>query len=111
MLMGIILDMLNPYFIQMMIDKVILLKKYELLTKLLIYIGLISITRSILGYIKEYCFDYMSAKVTTSIKKDLFDHIQSLSFSYFDNMNTGKLMSRIGEDVENVWKALGFGIN
>ncbi|AGK99291.1 ABC transporter ATP-binding protein [Clostridium pasteurianum] len=111
MLLGIGLDMLNPYLVQIMIDKVIILKKYELLTKLLIYIGLISTLRAILGYVKEYCFDYMSTKVTTDIKKDLFDHIQNLSFSYFDSMNTGELMSRIGEDVENVWKALGFAIN
>ncbi|MFT8312801.1 MAG: ABC transporter ATP-binding protein [Clostridium sp.] len=111
MLLGIGLDMLNPYLVQIMIDKVIILKRYELLTKLLIYIGLISTLRAILGYVKEYCFDYMSTKVTTDIKKDLFDHIQNLSFSYFDNMNTGELMSRIGEDIENVWKSLGFGIN
>lgn len=111
MLIGIALDMINPYLVQILIDKVVILKEYELLTKLLIYIGIISLFRAILGYIKEYCFDYMSTKVTTDIKKDLFDHIQSLSFSYFDNMNTGELMSRIGEDVENVWKSLGFGIN
>ncbi|MDF2502951.1 ABC transporter ATP-binding protein [Clostridium sp.] len=111
MLIGIGLDMLNPYLVQVMIDRVIILKKYELLNRLLIYIGIISIARALLGYIKEYCFDYMSTKVTTDIKKDLFDHIQSLSFSYFDSMNTGELMSRIGEDVENVWKSLGFGIN
>lgn len=111
MLIGIALDMINPYLVQILIDNVIILKKYELLTKLLIYIGIISAVRSVFGYIKEYCFDYMSTKVTTDVKKDLFDHIQSLSFSYFDNMNTGELMSRIGEDVENVWKSLGFGIN
>ncbi|WP_010235250.1 ABC transporter ATP-binding protein [Clostridium arbusti] len=111
MLIGIGLDMLNPYLVQVMIDRVIILKKYELLNRLLIYIGIISIARALLGYIKEYCFDYMSTKVTTDIKKDLFDHIQSLSFSYFDSINTGELMSRIGEDVENVWKSLGFGIN
>ncbi|AJA49795.1 ABC-type multidrug transport system, ATPase and permease component [Clostridium pasteurianum DSM 525 = ATCC 6013] len=111
MLIGIGLDMINPYLVQILIDKVVILKEYEILTKLLIYIGIISLLRSVLGYIKEYCFDYMSTKVTTDIKKDLFDHIQSLSFSYFDNMNTGELMSRIGEDVENVWKSLGFGIN
>ena len=25
-------------------------------------------------------------------------------------MNTGELMSRIGEDVENIWQTIGFGI-
>lgn len=111
MIIGIILDMINPYLVQIFIDNVIVLKKYELLTNLLISILAISLLRTVLGYIKEYCFDYMSTKITTDVKMDLFHHIQSLSFSYFDNMNTGELMSRIGEDVENVWKSLGFGIN
>lgn len=109
MLIGIGLDMLNPYLTQIMIDKVITDKKYELLTSVLITIGFIAIARAILGYIKEYAFDWMSTQVAIDIKKDLFNHIQSLSYSYFDSMNTGELMSRIGEDVDNIWRAAGFG--
>lgn len=109
MLVSTILDLINPYLSQVMIDNVITQKKYSLLTSLLIAIGLIGISRAILGYIKEYAFDWMSTQVAIDIKKDLFSHIQSLSFSYFDNMNTGELMSRIGEDVDNIWRASGFG--
>ena len=48
--------------------------------------------------------------VHADIKNDLFNHIQKLEFKYFDDMNTGELMSRIGEDVENIWQTIGFGI-
>lgn len=109
MLIGIVLDLFNPYLTQIMIDKVITGKKYGLLTSILAAIAFIAIGRAILGYIKEYGFDWMSTKVAIDIKEDLFDHIQDLSFSYFDNMNTGELMSRIGEDVDNIWRACGFG--
>lgn len=111
MLISIGLDMINPYIVETIIDKVITAKQYELLPNLLIATGLIALGIAILGYIKEFGFDCMSTKVTTDLKKDLFDHIQSLSFSYFDNMNTGELMSRIGEDVENIWRASGFGVS
>ncbi len=109
MLVGVGLDLLNPYLTQIMIDDVITAKKYNLLTTILLTIAGIAITRALLGYIKEYGFDWMSTQVAKDIKKDLFDHIQSLSFSYFDGMNTGELMSRIGEDVDNIWRAAGFG--
>lgn len=109
MLISIILDLLNPYLIKIMIDNVIGERQYNLLSKLLFAIGFIALSRAILGYIKEYAFDWMSTKVAIDVKKDLFEHIQSLSFSYFDNMNTGELMSRIGEDVDNIWRAAGFG--
>ncbi len=109
MLVGVGLDLLNPYLTQIMIDNVITGKKYSLLSTILLSIAGIAITRAILGYVKEYGFDWMSTQVAKDIKKDLFDHIQSLSFSYFDGMNTGELMSRIGEDVDNIWRAAGFG--
>lgn len=109
MLISIGLDLINPYLTQIMIDNVITQKRYGMLSSLLAVVAFIAIARAILGYIKEYGFDWMSTKVAIDIKKDLFNHIQRLSFSYFDNMNTGELMSRINEDVDNIWRASGFG--
>lgn len=109
MLTSIGLDLINPYLTQIMIDKVITQKRYGMLSSLLAAIASIAVARAILGYIKEYGFDWMSTKVAIDIKTDLFDYIQKLSFSYFDSMNTGELMSRINEDVDNIWRASGFG--
>jgi len=110
MLVSIALDMFNPYLVQVMIDKVLKNKQYNLLTFVLMSLAGITITRSILGYIREYTLDYLSSRVSIDLKIDLFDHIQSLPFKYFDNMNTGELMSRMGSDVENVWRSISFGI-
>jgi ATP-binding cassette subfamily B protein len=110
MLLSIIIDLFNPYLVKVLVDKVIKNREFELLTYILIGVGTIAISRSILGYIKEYLFDVLSAKINIDIKQELFDHIQSLSFSYFDNMNTGELMSRIGEDVDNIWRTISFGL-
>lgn len=110
MLISIIIDLFNPYLVKVLVDRVIKNKETELLTYILVGIAGISISRSILGYVKEYLFDVLSAKINIDIKQELFDHIQSLSFSYFDNMNTGELMSRIGEDVDNIWKTISFGL-
>ncbi|MCM8709481.1 ABC transporter ATP-binding protein/permease [Clostridium sp. SYSU_GA19001] len=110
MTLAIIIDMYNPYLQKVVTDDVFINGKIEMLWPVLW--GLIAITlgRAILGYIKEYLFDVLSAKISIDIKKDLFDHIQKLPFSFFDNMNTGELMSRIGEDVDNVWRSISFGI-
>ena len=64
---------------------------YEILGMLLKGIGAIAFIKFIFGYIKEFVFDYIGRKVAGDLKQNLFDHIQSLSFSYFDNMNTGEL--------------------
>lgn len=110
MLIGIIADMFNPYFAKVIIGDVIQEGKSHLLLGALIGLLVVTVSRTILGYVKEYLFDILSAEVNKDIKQELFDHIQSLPFSYFDSMNTGELMSRINEDVENIWKTISFGL-
>lgn len=106
----IALDMFNPYLTRLIIDDVIQGGKFELLNKLLLALLAITISRAILGYIKEFMFDYTGTKVALEIRKDLFNHIQTLPFDYFDGMNTGEIMSRTTEDVNNIWRAVGFGV-
>lgn len=110
MTLAILLDMFNPYLQERITDDVFIGKKMELLWPILGGIILITILRAIFGYAKEYLFDVLSAKMSIDLKQDVFDHIQSLPFSYFDGMNTGELMSRIGEDVDNVWRSVSFGL-
>lgn len=110
MLLNIGLDMLNPYYSRIMIDNVIMNKEKNMLATVIFGIGFVTISRAILGYTREFTLDYLSSRVNINLKRDLFNHIQSLSFSYFDSMNTGELMSRIGEDVDNVWRSISFGV-
>jgi ATP-binding cassette subfamily B multidrug efflux pump len=110
MLIGIGLDMFNPRLLRAIIDEVITNGKMALLPKLLGALAFITIGRALLGYLKEYLFDYGSQKLIANLRLDLFDHLQSLSFSYFDGVNTGELMSRLKEDVDNIWQAFAFGI-
>ncbi len=109
MMIAMALDMFNPRLTKIIIDDVIVGGTIEILWKLLLALIGITLSRAILGYIKEYLFDIASSKIVKEIRKDLFDHIQTLSFSYFDGMNTGEILSRLSEDVDNVWHALGFG--
>ena len=109
MLFSIVLDMFNPYFSKLMVERVITNKELSILPTILISVGGIALVRSILGYVKEFLADYLATEVSKNMKSELFDHIQSLPYSYFDSMNTGELMSRIGEDVDNIWRTVSFG--
>ncbi len=110
MLLSIVIDMFNPYLTKIMIDDILVQQKLDLLAFVLISMIAITLGRAVMGYVKEYLFDVLSVKISVDLKKDLFDHIQSLPYSYFDNMNTGELMSRIGEDVDNIWRTVSFGM-
>lgn len=110
MILSIALDMVNPILSKIIVDDIFLQGKRGILWYILAAIAGIALLRTILHYVKEYLFDVLSAKVNEDIKGDLFNHIQSLSHTYFDNVNTGTLMSRIGEDVDNIWRTISFGL-
>ncbi len=44
----------------------------------------------------------MGAKIETDMRRDLFSHLQQLSYSYYDNNKIGQIMARITSDLMDV---------
>jgi ATP-binding cassette, subfamily B, multidrug efflux pump len=109
MVVAMLLDMLNPYLAKIIVDRVIKRNEFKILPMILLSLLGIALVRAVLAYIKEYVADDLSTRVSKELKKDVYNHIQSLPYSYFDSMNTGELMSRIGEDIDNIWRTIAFG--
>lgn len=109
MMISTALDMYNPYLLKVVVDRIIIGKQLQLFAKVLLALGGITLSRAILGYVKEFLFDCGGQKVVTDLRQDLFDHLQTLSFSYFDGVNTGELMSRLKEDIDNIMRTVVFG--
>ncbi len=104
------IDSFFPYLQKIFVDDILLgSDKSKLGLFFGVFLGL-SLLRGILGYIKEFLFDKFSLNVSKEIRMDLFKKIQSFEFSFFDNTNTGELMSRIGEDVDIVWETISYGL-
>lgn len=110
MILAIGINMLTPHITGEFIDKVIGEGQYDLSTKLLASLVVIALLRSTFMYIKGFQFDKVSSLITRDLKIDIFDHIQSLPYSFFDKKNTGELMSRIDSDVGRIWETIGFGL-
>ncbi len=56
----------------------------------------------LLNYIVTYYGHFMGAKIENDMRHDLFKHLESLSFRYFDNSKTGQLISRITGDIAEI---------
>lgn len=108
MLGAIGLDLLSPVLIRQIIDGVILDGKARLLMPLLFGLLGIGLGRAVLGYVKEFTFDWIGMAVTNRMRKDVFDHVQTLSVDFFHRHNTGELMTRIKDDVDKVSVSVGF---
>ena len=62
----------------------------------------IYIAKSILNYIVQYWGHILGIRMQADMRKELFEHLQSLPFSYFDENKTGTIMSRIINDLMDI---------
>lgn len=108
MVSAIALNMIYPQITRRIVNEVFEGGNLAILPGLLVAIVCIGIGRSLCGYMKEFTFDRNCSRIGSEMRKDLFHHIQGLSLDYFDKTNTGELMARVKDDIDNIWNALGF---
>lgn len=56
-----------------------------------------------------YIMAGVTQKVLRNLRRDLFEHLQTLSLSYFDRHPHGELMSRLTNDIESINMVLAMG--
>lgn len=72
-----------------------------LLTNLAI-VSAFYIGASLFSFIQSRIMVSIAYKTTNIIRKDLFDHLQTLPLRYFDSKTHGEIMSRFTNDVDNI---------
>lgn len=102
------LDMVYPQITKRIVNEVFVGGDLDKLPMLLVAIVCVGVGRSIFQYLKEFTADKTGMKIGAQMRKDLFEHIQGLSMDYFGDTNTGELMARVKDDIDNIWQVLGF---
>lgn len=74
----------------------------ELILKCAIVYIVLRIIDTAANYYMTTVGHIMGTKIETDMRRDLFAHLQKLSFSYYDNTKIGTLMSRITTDLFDV---------
>lgn len=88
-----------PFITRILIGDYLPNKNIEMIVLALSVMLAIYIAKSSLTYIRVKWGHIMGVRIEADMRRDLFAHIQKLSFSYFDRVKTGHLMSRISNDL------------
>ncbi|HHX87219.1 MAG TPA: ABC transporter ATP-binding protein [Firmicutes bacterium] len=96
------LDLVFPVAVQWIIDRI--LPQQDIVLFFRICAGLLALylLRALLEYIVDYWGHVLGVRMEYDMRQDLFDHIQKLSFRYFDNTKTGHIMSRLVNDLNEI---------
>ena len=85
-----ILSLIQPKFIQLILDEAILNKNITLLIKTsILYFSTIIIT-VIINIILDYFYSKTKKRVSTKLKNTLLNHLSKMSGSYFTDKKTGE---------------------
>ena len=102
MLVSVVITLINPLIIQQAIDVYIAGEDWHGLKRLGIVAVLLNLTLVLLVKMRMYIMAKVSNEVLLTIREELYTHIQTLSFQFFDSRPTGKILARIIGDVNSL---------
>ncbi|MBV6715214.1 ABC transporter ATP-binding protein [Paenibacillus chitinolyticus] len=97
-----LLELGFPLAVNLFLDKLLPSGDWSLITWACIALLAIYLLNMVLNYVVTYWGHMLGVNIETDMRKKLFDHIQKLSFRFFDNNKTGHLMTRITNDLNEI---------
>lgn len=102
-LLASILSIIIPAIVRSLMNMVNLEERdYKVMAILFAVILILYILESVFSYIRIKWGHYLGVWIENDMRRDMFSHLQNLSFSYFDKTKTGTIMSRITNDLFNI---------
>jgi len=97
-------ELVGPFIAKHIIDNYMIIGHIEIkpITWLLIVYLLLAIATAILRYFMYIYLQIGANRVIQKLRKDVFEHIQTLPIQYFDNLPAGKIVARVTNDTEAV---------
>lgn len=91
------------------IDVALPARDMPLVTRLALLFICVWLVRGIVNYIQWYVSELIGQRVIYEVRQSVHDNLQELPPSYFSNMGTGQVMSRLTSDVDAIQQFLGYG--
>ena len=96
------LNMINPLITGSIVDRVIQGGELNILAKLILIMIATTAGKSVLRYSYQVIFEHCSQNVILRMREDLYAHIQTLDFSWYDGAPSGNVMTLLTSDLDKV---------
>ena len=91
-----------PWILKDVIDKVLVSKDMTMLNTIAAGIIVVFFFRGIFFFGQTYLMSYIGQKVIIDLREEMYRHLQRLSLSFYEQRQTGELMSYVTNDVSAV---------
>ncbi len=97
-----VIGMCYPVATRTMLNDFIPNKNVQMIVIFGITLFILYFIRMLLKYFVQYYGHVIGVKMQGHMRSDMFNHLQKLPYSYFDKEETGKVMSRMTNDLQDV---------
>ena len=97
-----LIGIVYPIITREMLNKLIPDRNYRLIVIFGISLLLLYVLKMLLNYFIQYKGHVMGVRMQSQMRIDLFNHLEKLPYSYYDENETGKIMSRMTNDLFSV---------
>lgn len=104
-----LLELAFPVAVTLFIDKLLPTNQLGVIAFASLGLLLIYIVNAGLQVIVTYWGHMLGLKIETEMRRKAFDHLQKLSFGFFDNQKTGHLVARLTKDLEEIGEVAHHG--
>lgn len=91
-----------PIITREMLNELIPNKQYRMIVFAGIGLLLLYIVRMLLNFFIQYYGHVMGVRMQAQMRSDMFRHLEKLPYSFYDNHETGKIMSRMTNDLMDI---------
>ncbi|MEZ4256973.1 MAG: ABC transporter ATP-binding protein [Polyangiales bacterium] len=95
-------SVLQPYLIKKAIDAAIVTKSSQALGLVALWYGLSLLGEFIARFAQVYTMQLAGQRAMADLRARVFEHIQSLRLSYFDRTPTGRIVTRVTNDIDSL---------
>lgn len=96
------ISLLNPLLIEEAIDHYVADKDMNGLLKLVAFAATVNMVYVVMVKVRIYVMSLISNNIILKVRNEVYEHIQTLSFSFFDSRPNGKILARIMGDVNSL---------
>ena len=100
------ISLVNPLIIESAIDDYITPGNIRGMIILVLIALLLNVVKVVLVKIRMYLMSKMTNSIIQNIREEVFTHLQTLGFKFFDSRPTGKILSRVMGDVNSLKQVL-----
>lgn len=91
-----------PMITRTMLNDLIPNRNYQMVVIFAVSLLLLYLIRMLLNYFIQYQGHVMGVKMQAQMRRDMFTHLEKLPYRFYDNHETGKIMSRMTNDLMDI---------